>query len=88
VRDEAEPNLRSRSSRDGKRSSGAASATGGALLAWGLGEGGPSIEEGRGLGDGARRAGMDGAVSPVVFDCRGAAEDDMYDPVLGSRTDE
>jgi hypothetical protein len=31
---------------------------------------------------------MDGAVSPVVFDCRGAVEDDMYDPVLGSRTDE
>jgi hypothetical protein len=92
VREEAEPNCRSRSSKEGKRSSGARSAAGGALIAWGLGEGGPSIEEGRGFGEGVMRVGIDGAASPTELgglgDNAAFIGMDMVSPAVGSRAEE
>jgi hypothetical protein len=90
ARDDAEPYLRSRSSRDGKRSSGVRSVDGGALLPCGFGDGGPSLDVGRGFGDVGCLPGMSGAASVL----RGRGEDGvfmdvfMFSPAVGSRVEE
>jgi hypothetical protein len=87
-REDDEPNLRSRSSRDGKRSSGVWLVEAGALVARGTGDGGPSIEEGRPRGEVARGVAANGAAKELG----GRVEDVAPIPIgmagLGARSRE